>query len=133
MSAAPHTGVKLHPPQKRTPLPSLLHRHTPTAATAPSQPSSILLSVLHTDRPSVSEALAKSSSGREEDEDEDEDVPVKDVQCGVPLLPATIQLFPDQTVEASNRGGGRKLKTFQYLLGELKTLIAGQGDTRDGQ
>lgn len=153
---AAHSGVKLHPHRKQ-PHSQLHHPHTthsqskvlcPLKTPPPvSQTSDLPLQT----QPSVLLSVVQSSSQlsvhqSEADAECDEDfVPVRDINthstvtdthtspylhtCTMEM--SNMQLGPAQGSEVPQTDGraetDMKMKTVQYLLGELKALIAGQG------
>lgn len=143
----PHMGVKLHPPRRPTPqkagaspsiCPTKPHTHTPS----PQPQSSVLLSVLQ----SSSQPGRKPFRQTECNDVEEETVPVRDTDNQLPLKSNSPHVL-DGSVKLSNaclESGGNsetpqvifsctekevKERTAEYLLGQLKTLIAGQGKT----
>ncbi|KAM9836269.1 uncharacterized protein ccdc14 [Aulostomus maculatus] len=145
LPAAAHSGVKLHPPQRRLPLPASESR----THQAPQTP--VLLSVSrsppwppsHTHRPSSGEGGPLSGDNRAGAGEEDF-LPVRDVSTPNTAAHTYVekmshlQLEPGQAEvpQDPHKGGGAaevggKPRMIQYLLGELRALIAGQGSVAE--
>lgn len=119
--SAAHSGVKLHPPQRQ---PQPLRPSTPSPHPTPR-----------------SGWRAGSRSPRAHRRAEEDLVPVRDTNAQSVTAPlhtsacalkaSDTQLEPGQArgreAGSSEGDGETKVKTVQYLLGELKALIAGEG------
>ncbi|KAK2856705.1 hypothetical protein Q5P01_005440 [Channa striata] len=160
-AAAAHSGVKLHPPWKGTraqlqshpprsqtnspsnpPPQCQIFTLTPQPPSPPIQPQpSILLSVVQSSSHSGQLSLHPGDAKKHCDEEEDEFVPVRDTETQIPatdthkLKSANMQLEPGQgdgvPQDTDHRSNCMKVKTVQYLLKELKALIAGQGSVAE--
>ncbi|XP_035533924.1 uncharacterized protein ccdc14 [Morone saxatilis] len=165
---AAHSGVKLHPPQKRphTPLQSHLpasHHQTfsaatppPDTSTPPPHPHLDQLPLPQTDCRSDPEAL-RTDCKADFDREEEDFVPVKDINtqstatdthtavrhphihtCTMKMLNTQLESgqvdkVPQDahSMEDCSPETEVKVKTVQYLLGELKALITGQGSVAE--
>ncbi|XP_008278007.1 bicaudal D-related protein 2 [Stegastes partitus] len=155
---AAHSGVKLHPPKKQAhklllsppalvqTLQHLSHSvPPPRTSTPPLQPSaSILLSVHQSSSPldQLPPRQAAAPHSQAEADGEEEFVPVRDVSmkktstdsntntCAVEM--SNLQLEPGKDGKVTQESNDEeKAKTVQYLLRELKALIAGQGSVAE--
>lgn len=147
---AAHSGVKLHPHRKQ-PHSRLQHHHAthshsktlcPPKPPPPQFQPSVLLSVVQS---SSQPSVCHSEADTECDGGDEDFVPVRDINthstvtdthtsphlhtCTMKM--SNMQLEPGQGNEVPQTDGSAetdvKVKTVQYLLGELKALITGQG------
>ncbi|XP_035768801.1 uncharacterized protein ccdc14 isoform X2 [Neolamprologus brichardi] len=147
---APHSGVKLHPPQK--PCPTQLQSHLlsprllPHAVGPPQHEASVLLSVRQSSSLSSRRAACRpdSETPRTTCDEAQEFVPVRDTNTRSPsthtltrahgdscsVKVAHLQLQPGQA-EESNAEAQTKAHKLQHLFAQLKALIAGQGSVAE--
>nr|XP_033471544.1 coiled-coil domain-containing protein 14 isoform X1 [Epinephelus lanceolatus] len=134
---AAHSGVKLHPSRKHPATPLRCHlppspgqtlQHLPTTATTPPpQPDS-----------QAAPEAPHTHHEAECDGEEEDFVPVRDVNghssaADTHTAVSVMQLEPGQNQDSDSSAETEevKVKTAQYLLGELKALITGQGSVAE--
>ncbi|XP_005748120.1 ELKS/Rab6-interacting/CAST family member 1 [Pundamilia nyererei] len=147
---APHSGVKLHPPQK--PCPTQLQSHLlsprllPRTVSPPRHEASVLLSVRQSSSLSSHRTACRpdSETPRTACDEAQEFVPVRDTHTQSPsthtlthahgdscsMKMAHFQLEPGQA-EESNTEAQTKAHKLQHLFAQLKPLIAGQGSVAE--
>ncbi|XP_039997949.1 coiled-coil domain-containing protein 14 isoform X2 [Xiphias gladius] len=154
---AAHAGVTLHPPQRHPAAPLRAHLPPPLTSILPSEPQSSPRPPLRqTDGLSASEGPHTHCKAARDREGEEEDfVPVRDIDTqstaadthtavtriytctadmsNMHLEPGQVAEIPQGTHSGENCSAETevKAKTVQYLLGELKALIAGQGSVAE--
>lgn len=134
LPTAAHSGVKLHPTQKRFQTQLQTPRHTPSTSPhhTPSNPASYSKVV------GKSGAESKNMSFWEQGACSGDDlIPVRDINPQITSLKVSKMQQKRKVAEKVNKShspndrsaqGDVKMETFQYLLGELKALMIGEGN-----
>ncbi|XP_063322220.1 uncharacterized protein ccdc14 isoform X2 [Pelmatolapia mariae] len=152
---APHSGVKLHPPQKQRPTQLQSHllsahdqtpRLLPHTVSPPQHEAPVLLSVRQSSSLSSHQTACRpdSETPRTTCDEAQEFVPVRDTNTQSPsthtlthahgdscsMKMAHLQLEPGRA-EESNTEAQTKAHKLQHLFAQLKALIAGQGSVAE--